>query len=143
MWRGELITAEGQLRTLNEVISVYGSLGVHVQYEVRTVPMHSLIATQNALDREKLEVVLERVRQDELDVMFIAEEHFVGEEYRRYLVDGHTRVRARIELGQRSAEAYVIWSPAGDFPSRLVDTAAAYGNVLVKDLPIIETPEED
>ena len=101
------------------------------------------LSSRRAGALNRLAGLLERVRQGELDVMFIAEEHFVGEEYRRYLVDGHTRVRARIGLGQRSAEAYVIWSPAGDFPSRMVDTAAAYGNVLVKDLPIIETPEED
>ena len=142
MWHCELITEEGQFRTLREVMSVYESLGVPVRYEVRTIPLHSLIATQNALERDKYEQVLQRVRAGTLDVKFIAEEHFVDGEYSRYIVDGHTRVRARIELGERTAEAYVIWSPAGDFPSKLVDTAQTYGNVLVRDLPIIEPAEE-
>jgi len=136
MWKGDLITAEGQLRTLEEVLSVYLAQGVALRHELRTVPLHDLIATQSSLDREKYQVVLDRVRAGGLDVPFIIEEHFVGGDYVRYLVDGHTRVRARIEVGQRSGEAHVIWSPAGDFPSRLVRAAATYGNVLVKHMPL-------
>ena len=136
MWEGDLITEEGQLRTLDEVLSVYLFQGVALEHELRSVPLHDLIATQSSLDREKYETVLERVRAGGLNVPFIVEEHFVAGRELRYLVDGHTRVRARIDLGQRSGEAHVIWSPAGDFPSRIADTAARYGNVLVKDLPL-------
>ncbi len=134
MWKGELVTEEGQLRTLEMVLSVYRSQGVRLCYERRKVALGSLIATQSSLDRDKYRVVLERVRAGSFDVPFIVEEHFVDGRYLRYVVDGHTRVRALIELGRRSAEAYVIWSPAGDFPSRLACAAAAYGNLPVKDM---------
>lgn len=96
----------------------------------------NLVATQSSLDQGKYEVVLERVRAGRLNIPFIIEEHFVGGRYLRYIVDGHTRVRARIDLGQRSGEAHVIWSPAGDFPSGLASAAASYGNVLAKDMPL-------
>ena len=127
MWKGNLITEEGQLRTLDEVLGVYRSQGVRVEHELRTVSVHDLLATQSSLDPEKLEVVIERVRTGSLDVPFIVEEHFVDDHYRRYVVDAHTRVRARIELGERTARAYVIWSPAGRFSSGLAAAAATYG----------------
>jgi len=136
MWQGDLISPEGQVRKLEEVLSVYLSQGVTLEHELRTVPLHDLVATQSSLDQGKYEVVLERIRAGRLNTPFIIEEHFVGERDLRYIVDGHTRVRARIDLGQRIGQAYVIWSPAGDFPSGLASAAAMYGNVLVKDLPL-------
>ena len=136
MWQGDLITVEGQVRKLEEVLSVYLSQGVALRHELRTVTLHGLVATQSSLDLGKYELVLGRIRAGRLNIPFIIEEHFVGERDRHYIVDGHTRVRARIDLGQRIGEAHVIWSPAGDFPSGLAVAAAIYGNVLVKDLPL-------
>ena len=80
--------------------------------------------------------MVERIQAGRLNIPFIIEEHFVDDRYVRYIVDGHTRVRARIEQGERAGKAHVIWSPAGDFPSGLASAAATYGNVLVRDLPI-------
>ncbi len=136
MFGGKLITSERQRETLKEVMAVYRSMGVIVEHETKCLPLHSLIATQSTIERDKYDLVIQRVRDGMLDVPFLAEEHFVHGRYRRYLIDGHTRVRALIELGERTAEAHVIWSPLGDFPSGLVDAAATYGDVRVRDMPI-------
>ncbi len=132
----DLVTHEKQLRSLNDVLAGYRQLGVQVESEARSVPLHSLIATQNGIERRKYELVLPLIESGELDVPVLVEEHFVAGQYRRYLLDGHTRTRARIELGERSAPAFVIWSPAGDWPSNFVRVAEQYGNIHVNDLPI-------
>ncbi|MGD9497960.1 MAG: hypothetical protein AB7Y46_16775 [Armatimonadota bacterium] len=134
----DLVTHERQLHSLRDVTEGYRQLGIRVESEVRSVPLHSLIATQNAIERHKYELVLPLVARGKLDVPVLVEEHFVDGQYRRYLIDGHTRIRARIDLGQRSTPAFVVWSPAGDWPSNFVQVAAQYGDVLVKDLPIID-----
>ncbi len=137
MRREDLVTHERQLHSLRDVIEGYGQLGVPVEEEHRKVPAHSLIATQNAIEAEKYELVLDLLRNDELEVPVLVEEHFVGDAgYQRYLIDGHTRTRASIELGRRMVDAFVIYSPAGDWPSNFVLVAEHYGNVLVRDLPI-------
>ena len=136
MWKGELISPAGQVDRLEETLRVYLSQSVALEHELQTVPLHSIVATQSSLDRGKYELVVERIRAGRLNIPFIVEEHFVAGRYVRYIVDGHTRVRARIDLGERCYEAHVIWSPAGDFPSGLVTAAATYGNILVKNLPL-------
>ena len=137
MWRNKMVTDEGQRRMLEEVIAVYRGMGIAVQSERKTVPIHSIIATQNAIEADKFEVVIELVGAGKLVIPVIVEEHFMGERYERYLIDGHCRTRARIELGERTSDAYVLWSPAGDWRSNFVGIAAQYGNVLVKDLPLV------
>lgn len=141
----DLVTHERQLHSLQHVIEGYRQLGIHVESEVSSVPLHSLIATQNAIERHKYELVLPLVASGELDVPVLVEEHYTDGGYRRYLIDGHTRIRARIDLGQRSTTAFVIWAPAGTWPSNFVRVAAQYGNRLVKDLPFvdIEAPTDD
>lgn len=138
----DLVTHERQLRSLRDVTEGYRQLGIPVESEVRSVPLHSLIATQNAIERRKYELVQPLVAAGKLDVPVLVEEHYTEGGYRRYLIDGHTRIRARIELNERSTPAFVIWSPAGDWPSNFVRVAAEYGNVLVKDLPIVDLPEQ-
>jgi len=133
----DLVTHERQLRSLRDVMAGYRQLGIRVEHEARSVPLHSLIATQNAIETRKYELVLPLVEAGELDVPVLVEEHFTDGGYRRYLLDGHTRTRAHIELGHRSAPAFVIWSPAGTWPSNFVRVAAQYGNQVVKDLPMI------
>ncbi|MGC9319841.1 MAG: ParB N-terminal domain-containing protein [Armatimonadota bacterium] len=137
MRREQLVTHEKQLHSLRDVKEGYRQLGTHVEHERRSVPLHSLIATQNAIEKAKYEMVRELLERGELDVPVLVEEHYVDGGYRRYLIDGHTRVRARIELGERMVEAFVVWSPAGDWPSNFVRVAAQYGNALVKNLPMI------
>lgn len=138
MRREDLVTHERQLHSLGDVIEGYAQLGIRVEEEHRRVPAHRLIATQNAIEQEKYELVIELIREGKLDVPVLVEEHFVPDSgYERYLIDGHTRTRARIDLGHRTVDAFVIWSPAGDWPSNFVRVAAHYGNVLVKDLPIL------
>lgn len=137
MRREDLVTHEKQLHSLRDVIDGYGQLGIPVEEEHRPVPAHTLIATQNAIERPKYELVFELVRDGELDVPVLVEEHFVGDAgYRRYLIDGHTRTRAAIELGRREVDAFVIYSPAGSWQSNFVRVAEHYGNVAVRDLPI-------
>ncbi|NLO07095.1 MAG: hypothetical protein GX131_14815 [candidate division WS1 bacterium] len=137
MRREDLVTHERQLHSLRDVIEGYSQLGIGVEEEHRHVPAHSLIATQNAIEAAKYELVFGLVRDGELDVPVLVEEHFVPGGYRRYLIDGHTRTRAAIELGRRTVDAFVIWSPSGDWDSNFVRVAEHYGNVLVKDLPFI------
>ena len=132
-----VVTLEAQLRVVDEVRAVYRSMGIPTECELRKILLHSLIATQNAIERDKFAVVLKLVEEGRLTVPVIAEEHFVDDRYRRYLIDGHCRVRAGIELGQRYGGAYVLWSPAGDFRSNLVDVARKYGDVRVRDLEMI------
>jgi hypothetical protein len=137
MRREDLVTHEEQLHSLGDVIEGYTHLGIRVEEEHRRVPAHRLIATQNAIELEKYELVLELIRDGDLDVPVLVEEHFVPDcGYERYVVDGHTRTRAHIELGRRTVDAFVIYSPAGDWPSNFVQVAARYGNTLVKNLPI-------
>ena len=137
VWDDKLVTAEGQERMLEEILLVYKKRGTAVQWEKRTLPMHSLIATQNGIEADKLEAVVKQVKQGGLDIPVIVEEHFSDGRYSRYLIDGHCRTRARIEMGQRTTEAYVIWSAAGEFSSNFVRTAETYGNIPVRDLPLI------
>ncbi|MGI5816553.1 MAG: hypothetical protein ACOX9R_00475 [Armatimonadota bacterium] len=137
MRREELVTHERQLHSLGDVIEGYAQLGVRVEEEHRRVPAHRLIATQNAIELEKYELVLELVREGKLDVPVLVEEHFVGDSgYVRYLIDGHTRTRANIELGRTTVDAFVIYSKAGTWESNFVRVAEHYGNTFVKDLPI-------
>jgi len=137
MRREDLVTHERQLHSLADVIEGYSQLGIRVEEEHKRVPAHRLIATQNAIELEKYELVLELLREGKLDVPVLVEEHFVGDAgYERYLIDGHTRTRARIDLGHHTVDAFVIWSPAGDWPSNFVRVAEYYGNVPVRDLPI-------
>lgn len=137
MRREDLVTHERQLHSLRDVIEGYRHLAVRVEEEHRPVPAHQLIATQNEIEREKYELVLKLVRSGELDVPVLVEEHFVpGAGYQRYMIDGHTRTRAHIELGRREVDAFVIYSPAGDWPSNFVRVAEQYGNTLVQHLPI-------
>lgn len=133
----DLVTHERQLRSLREVMEGYRQLGIAVRQETKSVPLHSLIATQNAIERRKFDLVLPLVKSGELDVPLLVEEHFVQGGYRRYLVDGHTRTRAHIELGRRFAQAFVIYSPAGDWPSNFMRVAAQYGDKHVPELPLI------
>ncbi|MEA3401622.1 MAG: ParB N-terminal domain-containing protein [Armatimonadota bacterium] len=137
MRREDLVTHEKQLHSLRDVKEGYRQLGIRVEHERRSVPVHNLIATQNGIEEAKYEMVRELIEKGELDVPVLVEEHYVDGGYRRYLIDGHTRVRAFIDLGERSIEAFVVWSPAGDWPSNFVQVAAQYGNALVKDLPMI------
>lgn len=134
----DLVTHERQLHSLRDVTEGYRQIGIRVESEVKSVPLHSLIATQNAIERRKYDLVLPLVAAGKLDVPVLVEEHYMDGGYRRYLIDGHTRTRALIELGQRSTMAFVIWSPAGTWPSNFVRVAAQYGNTLVKDLAIID-----
>lgn len=137
MRREDLVTHEQQLHSLGDVMEGYRLLGIRVEEEHRPVPAHTLIATQNAIEAPKYELVYEMVRDGELDVPVLVEEHFIGDAgYRRYVIDGHTRTRAHIELGRREVDAFVIYSPAGDWPSNFVRVAEHYGDVLLKDLPI-------
>ena len=138
MRREDLVTHERQLHSLGDVIEGYSHLGIRVEEEHRRVPAHRLIATQNAIELGKYELVIELIRDGQLDVPVLVEEHFVADSgYERYLIDGHTRTRAHIDLGRRTVDAFVIYSPAGDWPSNFVRVAAHYGNTLVKDLPIL------
>ncbi|MFW6156551.1 MAG: ParB/RepB/Spo0J family partition protein [Armatimonadota bacterium] len=137
MRREDLVTHERQLHSLGDVMEGYAQLGIRVEEEHKRVPAHRLISTQNAIEADKYELVYELVRDGKLDVPVLVEEHFVGNGgYERYLIDGHTRTRAHIELGHTTVDAFVIWSPAGDWPSNFARVAEHYGNVLVKDLPI-------
>lgn len=133
----DLVTHERQLRSLKDVIAGYRTLGIRVEAETRSVPTHGLIATQNAIERRKYDLVLPLIESGELDVPVLVEEHFTDGGYLRYLIDGHTRVRAHIDLGHRSVLAFVIWAPAGTWPSNFAKVAAQYGNIPVKDLPMI------
>ncbi len=137
MRREDLVTHERQLHSLADVIEGYAQLGVRVEEEHRRVPAHRLIATQNAIELEKYELVLPLVREGALDVPVLVEEHFTDRGYVRYLIDGHTRTRASIDLGHQSVDAFVIYSTAGDWSSNFVRVAEQYGNVYVKDLPIV------
>lgn len=137
MRREELVTHEKQLHSLSDVIEGYAHLGIPVEEEHKRVSAHRLIATQNAIELEKYELVFELVRDGKLDVPVLVEEHFVGDAgYVRYLIDGHTRTRAHIELGHALVDAFVIYSRAGSWASNFARVAEHYGNVLVKDLPI-------
>ena len=137
MWHEKIVTPEKQQRILAEVIAVYRHMGVRIEYEEKSVPLHSLIATQDAIERDKFDLVLEKNRGGELEVPVLVEEQYIGERYRRYLIVGHCRTRSCLELGQRSIRAYVLWSPGGDFKSNFVAIAAQYGNVLVKNLKMV------
>ena len=138
MRREDLVTHERQLHSLGDVMEGYAQLGIRVEEEHKRVPAHRLIATQNAIEKEKYELVFELVRDGELDVPVLVEEHFVGEGgYERYLIDGHTRTRASIELGHSMVDAFVIYSAAGTWESNFVRVAEHYGNIFVKDLPIL------
>ncbi len=135
--RSKFVTSESQQRMLDEVMTIYGTMGIPIECEQRPVPLHGLIATQDAIEADKFAIVRRKVEAGELEIPVIVEEHFADDEYRRYLIDGHCRVRAKIELGQRSTAAYVLWSPAGDFESNFVRIAAQYGDVLVRDLRMV------
>jgi hypothetical protein len=137
MRREDLVTHERQLHSLADVIEGYAQLGVRVEEEHRRVPAHRLIATQNAIELEKYELVLPLVREGLLDVPVLVEEHFTDHGYVRYLIDGHTRTRVSIDLGRQSVDAFVIYSTAGDWSSNFARVAEQYGNVYVKDLPIV------
>ena len=147
MRREDLVTHERQLHSLGDVIEGYAHLGIRVEEEHKRVPAHRLIATQNAIESEKYELVLDLIREGLLGVPVLVEEHFVGDVgYERYLIDGHTRTRAYLELGRKSVDAFVIYSPAGDWPSNFVRVAEHYGNTLVKNLPILPrggSPKDD
>lgn len=136
-WHDRIVTHDGQTRMLEEILGVYRQMGVDVRWETRSVSLHDLIATQNGIEADKFEIVIERVRKGDLEIPIIIEEHFADDRYRRYLLDGHCRTRARIELGSLRSQAYVIWSPAGDWPSNFVVAAGRYGNLLVRELPLI------
>lgn len=132
-----LVTAEGQRRVLDEILKVYENLNIGVRCDTRSVPIHTLIATQDAIEEDKFRVVKKMVADRELDIPIVVEEHFVEGDYRRYVLDGHCRTRAHIELGRRQISAYVIWSEAGDFKSNFVTVAEQYGDVKVKDLKMV------
>lgn len=136
-WHDRIVTQDGQMRMLDEILGVYQQMHIDVRWEMRNVSLHDLIATQNGIEADKLELVIELFRDGRLEIPIIVEEHFVDDRYKRYLLDGHCRTRARIEAGVLRSQAYLIWSPAGDFPSNFVTTAARYGNQLVRDLPLI------
>ena len=130
----KIVTRERELRTVEEITAVYRERGIRVECEERSVPVHDLIATQNAIEAEKLDLVRGLVAEGKLDVPIIVEEHFIGEDYRRYVIDGHCRARAGIELGRRFIAAFVLWARAGDFSSNFVSIAGQYGNLLVREL---------
>ncbi len=132
-----LVTPERQRGTVREVVEAYSRMGIHVEVELKAVPAHRLIATQNAIEREKLEMVRRLMAEGKLDIPVVVEEHFVDDDWSRYLIDGHCRTRVKIMWGRHSIDAYCIYSPAGTFPSNFVTIAARYGNKLVKDLPLV------
>lgn len=133
----EFVTAQKQLHVLDEILQVYEGLNIGVHVDRRSVPAHTLIATQDGIEKDKFDDVREMVADGELDVPIVVEEHFVGGDYLRYVLDGHCRTRAHIELGHRRIDAYVIWSEAGDFNSNFVNVAEHYGDVRVKDLQMV------
>ena len=136
MRREDLVTHERQLHSLADVIEGDAQPGGRVEEEHRRVPAHRPIATQNAIELEKYELVLPLVREGLRDVPVRVEEHCTDHGYVRYLIDGHTRTRVSIDLGRQSVDAFVIYSTAGDWSSNFVRAAEQYGNVYVKDLPI-------
>ncbi|NPV46961.1 MAG: hypothetical protein HPY69_08375 [Armatimonadetes bacterium] len=137
MRREKLVTAESQKARVDEILAVYRSQGVAVHCDLRRVPLHSLIATQDGIEADKLEVVRRLVQQGKLTIPVVVEEHFLNDRLTHYLLDGHCRVRSLIEAGKTSVEAYVLWSPAGTFRSNFIEVARQYGDVRVKDLPLV------
>lgn len=135
MERHSLVTRQRQLAVLNEVLSGYRKLTTPVKWQEKRVPLHTLIATQDAVEADKYQQVKKLVAEGKLDVPILVEEHYVEGRYRRYVIDGHCRTRALIEIGKRTTDAFVIWSPAGDFQSNFVNVAQQYGDVPVRDLP--------
>jgi hypothetical protein len=132
-----IVTPEGQLRILDEIIATYRNMGVGVEWELKTVSLHSLIATQDAIEADKFQIVRRKVQAGQLQIPVIVEEHFTDDRTRYYLLDGHCRTRALIELGRQSTQAYVLWPMKAGFESNFVKIAAQYGNVLLKDLKMI------
>ena len=133
----DLVTHEAQIARVHEIMAVYQSMGIAVEYERRGVPLHDLIATQDAIEQEKYPLVLQKVRDGLLNVPIIVEEHFIDDAEVRYVLDGHCRTRAMIELGHSRIDAYVLFSPAGTFASNFIDVARQYGNIRVKDLKMV------
>lgn len=133
----DLITHDAQIARVHEIIAVYETMGIPVRYELRSVPLHDLIATQDAIEQDKYPVVLQTVRDGDLNVPIIVEEHFIDDAEVRYVLDGHCRTRAMVELGHSWIEAYVLFSPAGTFNSNFIDVARKYGNIRVKDLKMV------
>lgn len=137
MRREQLVTAASQKARVEEILAVYHSQGIAVQCELRRVALHTLIATQDGIEADKLAVVRRLVARGQLQVPVIVEEHFLDERMQQYLVDGHCRVRSLIETGATSTEAYVLWSLAGTFRSNFIEVARQYGNMRVKNLPLV------
>ena len=133
----DLVTHEAQIARVHEIMAVYQSMGIAVEYERRSVPLHDLIATQDAIEQEKYPLVLQKVRDGLLSVPIIVEEHFIDDAEVRYVLDGHCRTRAMIELGYSRIDAYVLFSPAGTFASNFIDVARQYGNIRVRDLEMV------
>lgn len=133
----DLITHDAQIARVHEIMAVYRSMGIVVEYDLRSVPLHDLIATQDAIERDKYPVVLQTVRDGDLNVPIIVEQHFIDDAEVRYVLDGHCRTRAMIELGHSRIDAYVLSSAAGTFNSNFIDVARKYGNIRVKDLKMV------
>lgn len=137
MRRERLVTAATQKARVEEILAVYRSQGIAVHCDLRRVPLHGLIATQDGIEAEKLQVVARLVQEGKLNIPVVVEEHFLNDRLIHYLLDGHCRVRSLIEAGKTSVDAYVLWSPAGTFRSHFIEVARQYGDVRVKDLPLV------
>ena len=131
----DLVTRRRQRGTLQDVLAGYRRMGIPAKWEEKSIPLHSLIATQDAIEKAKYERVLELVEKEDLKVPILVEEHYARGQKIRYLIDGHCRTRALLQLAPLFFTAFVIWSPAGEFDSNFVRIAGEYGDVLVKDLP--------
>jgi hypothetical protein len=137
MRKEDLVTDGAEEARVNEILAVYQRLGVPMEWERRSVSLHDLIATQDAIEREKFELVKEQVEGGHLKVPIIVEEHYIDGRDVRYVLDGHCRTRAMVELGHTRIDAYVLWSPKGTFDSNFITVARQYGDVRVKDLKMI------
>lgn len=133
----KLVTPEKQINLMNEYRSaIRERYGILLECREERISLRSIIATQPFIEEKKFNLVLEKVKKGTLRVPPLVEEHFEQGRQIYYLVDGHCRVRALLELGIRYTDAFVLWYPGGEFESGLIQYVRQRGSVRIHQLPI-------
>ncbi len=133
----KLVTLEDEKKRMEEYIYfMKHEFRVNLEFRDEMISLRNIISTQPHIEKDKYLEVLELVREGKLDVPVLIEEHFEEERDVRYMIDGHTRGRVRLDLGKTYTDAFVLWSEGGDFYSGLSDFGKMSGYIKIGEMQI-------
>ncbi len=141
-YEDDLVNETKQRNLINSYkYSIKQQFGLVLNEEKRIFSIKELFASQNRLEKEKYEKVLECVSKGNMNIPIPVEEFYV-DRYIRVIIDGHTRARARLELGFSEIECILLYYPGETYNSNLLRCARDLGLKRINEIPLLSLKDK-